>query len=295
MSSSTVSHDQAMKDQIESMEANLKCPVCLLIPRELPIPCCSNGHIVCRPCREHVTSCPTCRQPMPENMINSVVGALIDQTIKHKCKYNDQGCEVKMMLKDLSAHEKRCPDRTVKCPDESCGLVVKLVDFGYHMKHMEISPCRIPWGEYLMFYINSFEEDRLRRDEILIYGKPYGHEQTYRLEYSIEDKCVYTEVKWHEPMKSFVLWLWMAEDRRCAHKYNAKVTIHGVGENLLTMDRLRISSVENLPLIDECEGDDGEYFLCIPKAMAKKMSKKLPDSKTLWKMRFDIEIQRSGL
>ena len=111
MSSSTVSHDQAMKDQIESMEANLKCPVCLIIPRKLPIPCCTNGHIVCRSCRKHVTSCPTCRQPMPENMINSVVGALIDQTIKHKCKYSDQGCEVKLMLKDLKAHERKCPDK----------------------------------------------------------------------------------------------------------------------------------------------------------------------------------------
>jgi len=196
------------------------------------------------------------------------------------------------MLKDLTAHEKRCPDRTVKCPDESCGAVVKLVDFDFHMKHVEISLCNRVYGHYgehLMFYIHSFEEDKLRRAKT-----SYGHQQTYRLEHLTEDMCVYIEVKWHEPMKSFVLWLWMAEDYRCASKFNAKVTIHGVGENLLTMDRLRISSVENLPLIDECEGDDGEYFLCISKAIAKKMSKKVSEyPRTRWQMRFEIEIKES--
>ena len=99
---------------------------------------------------------------------------------------------------------------------------------------------------------------------------------------------MYTEVKWHEPLKSFVLWLWMAEDWRGASKYKAKVTT-GEGANLLTVDGLRISSVENLPLIDECEGDDGEYFLCIPMALAKKMSMKFPG---MWQMRFEIEIQK---
>ena len=81
----------------------------------------------------------------------------------------------------------------------------------------------------------------------------------------------------------------MAEDRRGASKYKAKVAIPGVGANRLTVDGLGISSVENLPLIDECEGDDGEYFLCIPMALAKKMSMKFPG---MWQMRFEIEIQK---
>ena len=224
---------------------------------------------------------------MPENMINSVAGALIDQTIKHKCQYNDQGCEVKMMLKDLSVHERRCPDRTVTCPDESCSAVVKLVDFDYHMKHMKISLDRTIFGDRFIFYKHFSEEDKERWDEI--YGEPYAHTQTYRLEYSIEDKIVYTEVKWYEPLDSFALWLWMAEDRRGASKYKAKVVIPGVGANRLTVDGLGISSVENLPLIDECEGDNGEYFLCIPMALAKKMSMKFPG---MWQMRFEIEIQK---
>ena len=33
---------------------DLECPVCFSIPRELPIPSCSAGHIVCKSCRVEV-------------------------------------------------------------------------------------------------------------------------------------------------------------------------------------------------------------------------------------------------
>ena len=33
------------------LESVVECPVCLVIPRSLPIPCCPAGHIMCRPCR----------------------------------------------------------------------------------------------------------------------------------------------------------------------------------------------------------------------------------------------------
>ena len=103
-------------NQLEArITSQLECPVCFNIPRELPIPCCPSGHIVCRPCKKRVTDCPTCRRPMPANMTNSLAGALIDQ-VQHRCKFHDQGCDIKMMLKDLVTHEKECPDRTIKCP-----------------------------------------------------------------------------------------------------------------------------------------------------------------------------------
>ena len=43
------------------LEESLQCPVCLLIPRALPVPACPAGHIICQACREKVTLCPTCR------------------------------------------------------------------------------------------------------------------------------------------------------------------------------------------------------------------------------------------
>ena len=87
-------------NQLEArITSQLECPVCFNIPRDLPISCCPSGHIVCRPCKQRVRDCPTCRQPMPANMTNSLAGALIDQ-VQHRCKFHDQGCDIKMMLKD---------------------------------------------------------------------------------------------------------------------------------------------------------------------------------------------------
>lgn len=107
------------------IQSQLECPVCFNIPRDLPVPCCPSGHIVCRPCKERVRDCPTCRQPMPPNMTNSLAAALIDE-VQLKCKYSDQGCEVKMMLKDLVTHEKQCPERTFNCPFNGGAKLVKL-------------------------------------------------------------------------------------------------------------------------------------------------------------------------
>ena len=60
---------------------------------------------------------------MPVNMTNTAIGALIEQ-VEHNCKFSDQGCGVKMMLKDLVTHEKKCPDRTIQCPFSGCAQLV---------------------------------------------------------------------------------------------------------------------------------------------------------------------------
>ena len=122
---------QGSNQSMDRVKSQLECPVCFNIPRDLPIPSCSSGHIVCRPCKKRVTECPTCRQPMPANMTNSLAGALVEQ-VQHSCKFSGQGCEVKMMLKDLVAHEKECPDRTIKCPWPGCAHLVKLTCFDSH-------------------------------------------------------------------------------------------------------------------------------------------------------------------
>ena len=75
-------------------------------------------NIVCRPCKERVRDCPTCRQPMPANMTNSLAAALIEK-VQHRCKFSDQGCEVKMILKDLVTHEKQCLERPIYRPSLS--------------------------------------------------------------------------------------------------------------------------------------------------------------------------------
>ena len=122
---------QSAASQLTKIQSQLECPVCLKIPRDLPLPSCPSGHIVCRPCKERVRDYPTCRQPMPANMTNSLAAGLIDQ-VQHRCKFSDQGCDVMMMLKDLVAHEKNCPERTIEFPYSGCAQEVKLKNFNTH-------------------------------------------------------------------------------------------------------------------------------------------------------------------
>ena len=43
-----------VEDEKNKFEAKLRklveCPVCFLLPRKGPVPCCANGHLVCSPC-----------------------------------------------------------------------------------------------------------------------------------------------------------------------------------------------------------------------------------------------------
>ena len=97
------------------LAASLECPVCFNVPRELPIPQCPSGHIVCKDCRRSLSECPTCRRRLFANNNSSIAAFLIDQ-IPHKCKFNEFGCDEKGLLRDLKIHEMKCPERTVKCP-----------------------------------------------------------------------------------------------------------------------------------------------------------------------------------
>ena len=54
--------------------------------------------------------------------------------IPHKCKFSRYGCDVQMKLEDLVLHEKRCPERTVRCPDDLCGQEVQIKKCAEHFK-----------------------------------------------------------------------------------------------------------------------------------------------------------------
>ena len=90
----------------------IRCPVCLTIPRDVPIPQCDAGHIVCRPCsyKANMTKCPTCRKDLNRNITSSLAASLI-QLVPHQCKFAKFGCKVQDLLSSLVNHEKFCEVR----------------------------------------------------------------------------------------------------------------------------------------------------------------------------------------
>lgn len=131
----TDQRETRLQTEIESV---VECPVCYVIPRQLPIPCCPAGHILCQTCRARVLHCPTCRRQLEDNT-SSLAAALIEK-VKHKCKYWERGCQHRALLGDLVGHEAACPERTIHCPaPNGCDEVVQLKKFHEHVVRNQCS------------------------------------------------------------------------------------------------------------------------------------------------------------
>ena len=235
-----------MASQLAKIKSLLECPVCLQIPRNLPLQSCPSGHIVCRPCKERVKDCPTCRQPMPDNMINSLVGGLIEQ-VEHNCKYTDQGCNVKMMLKDLQLHEANCPERAIKCPCPytRCESFVKLREINEHFLNSSHS---LPHSVLVKDGHLSFLLVKCWRNAVCV---------------KVHDEMFHVSLQYSHLHRCFALSVWSSPAAAAKYLANLKISDN---EKERIMNGLRITSVESVPSIDQCISENGKHFWCIPNA-----------------------------
>ena len=103
---------QEQEQFVQSLKDNIKCPVCLEVPRGGPVLNCQNGHFVCSKCRGKLekADCPTCRTAMGQG--KSLLAVTIIEKIHHECKFDN--CEQLFPLGErLMSHETTCPHRSV--------------------------------------------------------------------------------------------------------------------------------------------------------------------------------------
>ena len=260
MSGLEIPESQPQESPMTRIQFLMECPVCYNIPRDLPIPSCPSGHIVCRPCKERLETCPTCRLPMAANSTNSLAAALIDQ-VQHRCKYNDQGCEVKMMLKHLLIHEKQCPERTFDCPAVGCGRLVKLKDFDRHA--LEGRPRHSIKRGNSTIMIDILENDVVSN---------FRHFGTMVCIQALNE-LFHVSFAYHIPTKCFVFSILLAKSQNVTSKYRANLTIKG-DDSELSYNGIKVSSLENAPSIDKCIEESGNISLCLPRNLAKNISAK---------------------
>ena len=110
-----------MKEVMAVLQEKVECPVCLVVPREGPVPCCPSGHITCSPClgklrAEGKLECPTCREPMGES--KSALAKVVIESMEHECSF--QGCDELVAFKDYKKHQVTCEHRLVVCPAVGC-------------------------------------------------------------------------------------------------------------------------------------------------------------------------------
>jgi len=257
--------NQSTASPMTRVRSQLECPVCFNIPRDLPLPSCPSGHFVCRPCKTRVRDCPTCRQPMPANMTNSAVGALIEQ-VEHSCKFSDEGCRVKMLLKDLVNHEKTCLDRTITCPYSGCAQVVKLSNFDSHA--LENEP------DHHSMFIGGGGNGNGAKITFKIPQNCVAFQQTWYMGcFQALDELFHVNFVYHQASQCFVLSIWLAKSSRVASKYRANLVIKG-DHHKLCFEGIKVSSVENVPSIEKCIEETGSISLSLQRNLAKNLSVK---------------------
>ena len=163
-----------------------------------------------------------------------------------------------MMLNDLVAHEKQCPERTFHCPYTGCALLVKLREYDSHALKDKHS-----WnfgGNSIQYFIPAGIANDIRP------VWPMGCIQAL-------DELFDVNFAYHVPSKCFVISIWLAKSQNVASKYKANLIFKG-DDSLLCFDGLKVSSVENIPSIDECIEDAGNISLCLSRNLAKNLSVK---------------------
>jgi len=127
---------EKMRKFVAELQGAVECPVCLMVPREGPVPCCPAGHFTCSPCLERwrgegKEECPTCRVPMGEG--KSLLAKMVIENMEHECSF--EGCEAMVAHEDYKGHQEACSYRPVICPGNSnCAKMVPFCEVEEHVK-----------------------------------------------------------------------------------------------------------------------------------------------------------------
>ena len=225
---------------VSDVSDELQCPVCLLIPREVPIPACPVGHIVCKKCRVNVTICPTCRRPMHQEGTNAIVNRMIER-VPHSCKYSQ--CQVKNYLKEIKEHEIRCPERTVKCPYLRCDDEVQVSEYQKHAMAKK-NTCNI-FPNYVSKTITrtSFNQ-KTAISQTSIWDWPMRA-------FKDHGKIFYLHQHFFASKQTWAWYVTLAENSNEADKYLAKMTLKNLND-----DRKSLSIAQNVISIDSAPNDN---------------------------------------
>ncbi|KAF3705447.1 E3 ubiquitin-protein ligase Siah2 [Channa argus] len=149
--SSAVSLPSAgLPTQSSELTALFECPVCFdyVLP---PILQCQAGHLVCNPCRQKLSCCPTCRGPLSPSIRNLAMEK-VASTLPFPCKYSLAGCLLSLHHSEKPDHEEVCEFRpyTCPCPGATCKWHGSLEAVMPHLMHAHKSITTLQ-GEDIVF------------------------------------------------------------------------------------------------------------------------------------------------
>lgn len=236
------SHSNKHDIQDDWIEKLLECPVCFNIPRDLPIPQCPAGHIICKSCRDPVSTCTTCRRRLYQDGTSSLAASLIEK-VPHKCKFSAYGCEVKDLLGPLKVHEEKCAERTIKCPSFQCKANIQVKKFEEHLK--ESNCCKKLNGPDFQWELSSgfMKWDGLSKNK----GEEFV--LTTELCVIIYSGSAFILVKFCPKLKTMMFAVITTKSPEEAEQYSAKISMEK--ESSKTFFECPPLSIEQIPPVED--------------------------------------------
>ncbi|KDR07292.1 E3 ubiquitin-protein ligase siah-1-like [Zootermopsis nevadensis] len=105
--------DTLVRDFDEALLNDLECPVCTEYMSP-PITLCSNGHNICKKCRQNVECCPICRGQL--SGIRNVTLEKIARRQQYPCTNRDRGCPQVFSMDLIADHHAVCRYGPLRCP-----------------------------------------------------------------------------------------------------------------------------------------------------------------------------------
>jgi len=230
----------------EDLESVVECPVCLDIPRDLPIPCCPAGHIICKTCRRRLLHCPTCRRQLSDNT-SSLAAALIER-VRHRCQFSEYGCQYRDYLCHLVKHELSCPERPITCPPPN-GCLQKIQLKRYH-EHAVQQGCSVEmtsrrtkfnlskgWVQWDGFSPRDGEEFNLLED----LSWTFFHFTKFHHKY-------YLSAQYYAREKLFLFYVMVVGGEEVAENFRAHIGIAKESESVSRIGICPVLAVDRVPV-----------------------------------------------
>lgn len=165
---------------LEGLLHDLECPVCTeyMYP---PIVLCSNGHNICKRCKDKVDVCPSCRGQLTN--IRNVILENIARRQNFPCVNRERGCSAILPMDQILEHQAVCKYGKIKCPlnkiqSETCPWTGNVDDLMMHFSqnHKYQYVCK---SSYLSDGVSDYHAIMFAKGEAFIFYKQFREEKLY--------------------------------------------------------------------------------------------------------------------
>ena len=248
---------------LRKLKEIIQCAVCLTIP-SCKVFQCPNGHLTCERCSGHVTTCPTCRDPL--NFHTRIRNLVVEQAIAvirplKPCR--NTGCHVRSPMEDLEEHMKSCEYRIVPCPFQR-GCIKPHMAVNEVLDHLGASRPGLmmdmyPGGRRILCDFNITQTQRKTKD-----FKDFRVEGYQGGEFEMVNSYVHA-------------WVRIIGNDEKAHRFRAKITIGDDSHTTITHSG-KVFPID-MGIDDILEGDDGVLVFHMDDKVGRKFLKPLDDGK----------------